>query len=128
MRMRRMRNSSDAEAPLRNHGSRKELLASLLLFLLVLAAFLPAIGNDFVGYDDPEYVTGNSHVQQGLSWETVRWAFSNTEAAAWHPLAWLSHALDYHCYGLQPWGHHLTGVLLHALNSVLCFLVFRRLT
>jgi tetratricopeptide (TPR) repeat protein len=103
--------------------ARKELLASLLLFLLVLATFLPAIGNDFVGYDDPQYVSANPHVQQGLSWETTRWAFSNTEVAAWHPLVWLSHALDYQLFGLRTWGHHLTGVLLHALDAVLCFLV-----
>ena len=111
------------KGPSRKWRTRKRLLASLLLFLLVLATFLPAIGNDFVGYDDPQYVSANPHIQQGLSWETVRWAFSNTEVAAWHPLAWLSHALDYQIFGLRPWGHHLTGILLHALDAVLCFLV-----
>jgi tetratricopeptide (TPR) repeat protein len=96
--------------------------------LLVLAAFLPAIGNDFVGYDDPEYVTANPHIQQGLTWETVEWAFSSIEVAAWHPLTWLSHAFDYQCFGLRPWGHHLTSILLHAFNAVFCFVLLRRLT
>ncbi|HTL17071.1 MAG TPA: hypothetical protein VL793_07530, partial [Patescibacteria group bacterium] len=108
--------------------TRKGFAAGLLLFLLVLAGFMPALSNDFVGYDDPEYVTANPHVQQGLTWETLRWAFSNTEVAAWHPLVWLSHALDYECFGLRPWGHHLTAILLHGVNAVLCFVVLRRLT
>ena len=108
--------------------TRKEQLAAFLLFLLTMAVFLPAVDNDFVGYDDPEYVTANSHVQQGLSRETIRWAFSSTEVAAWHPLAWLSHALDYQLFGLQAWGHHLTAIVLHSLNAVLCFLLFFRLT
>lgn len=103
-------------------------LAGFFMFLLALVTFWPAIGNDFVGYDDPDYITGNPHVQQGLTWETVRWAFSNTEVSAWHPLVWLSHALDCQLFGLQPWGHHLTAVLLHALNSTLCFFVLRNLT
>jgi hypothetical protein len=93
-----------------------------------MAAFLPAVDNDFVGYDDPEYVTANPHVQRGLSWETIGWAFSSTEVAAWHPLSWFSHALDCQLFGLQPWGHHLTAIVLHAVNAVLCFLVLRRLT
>jgi Tfp pilus assembly protein PilF len=112
-------------ALLREH---KGVLAGSLLLLLSLATFWPALRNDFVGYDDPDYVTANPHVQQGLSWETVRWAFSNTQVAAWHPLAWLSHALDYECFALQPWGHHLTAILLHALNAALSFFVLRGLT
>src|SRR5579862_8399914 len=108
--------------------ARKGALAGLFLFFLALATFWPAVENDFVGYDDPDYVTGNLHIQQGLSWETIRWAFSNTEVSAWHPLVWLSHALDYQCFGLQPWGHHLTAIVLHALNSALCFLILWRLT
>lgn len=109
-------------------NERKALIAALGLFLLALTAFWPAIENDFVGYDDPDYVTGNPHVQQGLSWETIQWAFTNTDVAAWHPLVWLSHALDYELYGLKPWGHHVTAVLLHAFNSAFCFLVLARLT
>jgi len=103
-------------------------LAALSLILLVLATFWPALSNGFVGYDDPEYVTGNPHIQQGLSWDTLKWAFSNTDAAVWHPLVWLSHTLDYQCFGLRPWGHHLTGILLHAVDAALLLLVLHQLT
>ena len=103
-------------------------LAGLLLFLAVLGLFLPAVKNGFVNFDDQDYVTENARVQQGLTWENVSWAFASTEAANWHPLTWLSHMADCQIYGLAPWGHHLTSVLLHALNTLLVFLVWRKMT
>src|SRR6202034_610677 len=73
-------------------------------------------------------VTANVHVQAGLSWENIKWAFTNPVDANWFPLTLLSHMLDCQCYGLNPWGHHLTSVLLHAANVVLVFLLLRSLT
>src|SRR5258707_1371073 len=70
-----------------------------LLVLSVLVVFTPSLRNDFVNYDDPDYVTENDHVQKGLSWEGVRWAFSSTEASNWHPLTWLSHMADCQLFG-----------------------------
>ena len=75
------------------------------------------------------YVTANPHVQGGLNWAGVKWAFGNTKQAAyWAPVMWLSHMLACQLFGLNPWGHHLINVLLHALNTVLVFLLLRRLT
>ena len=99
-----------------------------LLFALVLCAFLPAVRNDFVGYDDPEYVTGNPRIQEGLNAHTASWAFGATAASNWHPITWLSHMLDYQFFGLNASGHHFTSVLLHALNATLLFVVLRRFT
>ncbi|HUB87482.1 MAG TPA: tetratricopeptide repeat protein [Verrucomicrobiae bacterium] len=80
-------------------------------------------------YDDPHYVTQNFHVQRGLSWANLRWAFSDTrQAGFWHPLTWLSHMADCQWFGLNPRGHHFTSILIHALNAVLVFLVFKRMT
>jgi tetratricopeptide (TPR) repeat protein len=64
-----------------------------------------------------------------LNWEGVKWAFCNTEQGAqWAPLMWLSHMLACQFFGLNPWGHHLMNVLLHAANTALVFLVFQRMT
>ena len=104
------------------------VVLSLALAALVFAAFQPAMDNDFVGYDDTDYVTSNFMVQRGLSWESVRWAFTSTDAANWHPLTWLSHMLDVQLFGLNPTGHHLTSVLLHCLSTVLLFLALRTMT
>jgi hypothetical protein len=81
---------------------RTGLLAGVLLFGLVLGTFLPALSNGFVGFDDPDYVTENSHVQAGLTWESVQWAFRSAEAANWHPVTRLSHILDCELFGLAP--------------------------
>jgi Flp pilus assembly protein TadD len=107
---------------------RKALLGGIILFGLVLWTFLPAIDGEFVVYDDPDYVSANLQVQHGLTWENVKWAFSSFKAANWHPLTWLSHMVDCQIYGLAPWGHHLTSLLLHALNTLLAYVVFRRIT
>jgi tetratricopeptide (TPR) repeat protein len=101
---------------------------STLLLLVVLGAFLPALRNGFVDYDDNLYITENSHIQSGLTWESIRWAFHSTDAANWHPLTWLSHILDCQLFGLRPWGHHLTNVLFHAANTVLLFVILRKMT
>jgi len=101
---------------------------SLLLFVVVVGTFLPATRSDFLKFDDGAYVTANAQVQSGLSWKGIVWAFSHPVAANWHPLTVLSHMLDCQVYGLKPWGHHLTNVLIHAANVVLLFLLFQRMT
>src|SRR6267378_7369873 len=107
---------------------RQPLLLSVVLFAAVLWAFWPATQNGFVGYDDPVYVTGNGHVQQGFSWKNVEWAFTASDGGNWHPITWFSHMADCELFGLSPWGHHFINVLFHALNSVLVFLALRCLT
>lgn len=104
------------------------LILNLALAALVLAAFLPAVDNDFVGYDDTDYVTSNFVVQRGLNWDGIVWAFTSTEAANWHPLTWLSHQFDVQLFGLNPAGHHLTSIGLHILNTLLVFLLLRTMT
>ncbi len=103
-------------------------LMAVLLALVTTAIYWPATRYGFVNYDDDLVVTANVHVQNGLTWENVKWAFCNPLNSIWHPLTVLSHMLDCQLYGLNPWGHHLTSVLLHAVNTALVFLLFRRLT
>jgi protein O-mannosyl-transferase len=95
----------------------------VLLAAATIALYSPVIGHSFVVLDDREYVVANSHIHHGLSWNTIKWAFTSMEAANWHPLTWLSHALDYQLFALNPVGHHLDSVLIHAVNAVLLFLL-----
>lgn len=97
----------------------------IALAAITFAVYLPAIFHPFVNYDDYDYVTQNPHVQSGLTAETIGWALTSTEASNWHPLTWLSHALDCQFFGLNPHGHHLTSVLLHTGNAVLLFLILQ---
>lgn len=98
------------------------------LALLTLVAYQGVRHNDFIYYDDPDYVLKNPRTQSGLTWETVKWAFTESHASNWHPITWLSHALDCQLYGLNPAGHHVTNVLFHVANVLLLFALLRRLT
>jgi hypothetical protein len=104
------------------------LAACVCLALATLAVYSRAARNPFMHVDDQNYVTENLHVQAGITWRTFTWALTATTAENWHPLTWLSHALDYELYGLNPAGHHATNILLHALNVVLLFLLLFRTT
>ncbi|MBV9343142.1 MAG: tetratricopeptide repeat protein, partial [Acidobacteria bacterium] len=118
------------EAPERLFSSphNRKVLLSLSLLLLTLVVYNPVTGNGFVGFDDPAYVTANPHVRSVLSWTTVKWAFTTTEHANWHPLTWLSHALDFELFRLNPDGHHFVNVLLHAACALIFFLLLERMT
>jgi len=100
----------------------------LALFGGTLLIFSRVVNCQFLDCDDPDYVTGNSHVQQGLTWENVRWALTSGEAANWHPLTWISHMVDWELFGPDPVGPHVENALLHAFNAVLVFLVLRKFT
>jgi tetratricopeptide (TPR) repeat protein len=100
----------------------------ILLALTTFAVYFRATGNPFVNYDDQAYVVENAQVQQGLTAATFRWAFTSTYASNWHPLTWLSHALDCQLFGLNPAGHHLTSLLLHIFSVVILFLILTRAT
>jgi Flp pilus assembly protein TadD len=102
-------------------------LLAALLGLATLAVYWPATRCDFINYDDPDYVTANPQVQEGLNWASVKWAFCNPVAGNWHPVTMLSHMLDCQLFGLNPWGPHLINVLLHSLNVALVFAFLRLL-
>jgi tetratricopeptide (TPR) repeat protein len=106
----------------------RELALPLALCIALAAAlcYVPALGGEFV-WDDQFYITGNPHVHE-LNGETVRWAFGQSYAGNWHPLTWISHAVDVAVFGLQPRGHHVVNVACHAANSTLLLLALLRLT
>ncbi|MGO9647604.1 MAG: tetratricopeptide repeat protein [Terriglobales bacterium] len=107
---------------------KRNLVLGLLLVVATLALYNPVIHHPFVNFDDDRYVTDNIHVRAGLHWETVKWAFTTFDEANWHPLTWLSHALDCQLFGQNPAGHHYINVLIHALNAVLLFWMLWRAT
>ena len=95
----------------------------LLLAAVTLTLYNPVNRHPFVNYDDDRYVTENPHTRQGLTADTFVWALTSTEVANWHPLTWMSYALDYSLFRLNPKGFHFTSVLLHTINVILLFLL-----
>lgn len=101
-------------------------LAPLLTAGLAFAVFLPALGNGFLNWDDSANLLGNQ-MYRGLGWNQLRWMFTTFHLGHYQPLSWLTFGLDYIFWGLNPFGYHLTSVIIHALNALLFTLVCARL-
>jgi hypothetical protein len=99
-----------------------------LLIGATIAAYAPSLRNGLV-FDDNQYVTNNPHVTAGLSADNFVWAWTTRYASNWHPLTWISLQVDSQLFGLEnPWGFHLTNLLLHVANTLLLFSILRRST
>jgi protein O-mannosyl-transferase len=125
---RRERRSTPLPLPPEDPKRRWQPLLLPLLALLPLATFWPVLRNEFITLDDDAYVSSNVSIRGGLTWAGVRWAFTTGHEANWHPLTWLSHMADVSLFGLNPAGHHATSLVLHVVNTLLLFVVFRSLT
>jgi Flp pilus assembly protein TadD len=104
------------------------LIICFFLLAATFAIYWPVQNHEFVNYDDDEYVTENRYVKAGLSREGFIWAFKTPVAGLWHPLTLISHMLDCHLHGLNPGRHHITSLFIHAANTLLLFLVLKRMT
>ena len=91
---------------------------SIITFLV----YVPCLKNGFVYWDDNVYILENSHIRS-LSPDLFQWAFFDFYASNWHPLTWISHAIDYAIWGLNPLGHHLSSLILHSANTFLLVLL-----
>jgi protein O-mannosyl-transferase len=123
----RMASTQPQKHPAGPDGRGHTLGMCVLLAVAVFLVFGRTLRYDFVNYDDDVYFYANPHVQAGLTWPDALWAFTTGYNGNWHPLTWLSFMLDVELFGTGPAGPHLTNVLLHAANTVLLFLVLRRL-
>jgi len=107
---------------------RPEILVCLVLVIATLAVYWQVRNYEFVGFDDDVFIIQNSKVQDGLSLDSIGWAFGFDDMTYWHPLTWLSYMLDIQLYGMNPGGHHMTNVLLHIVNAMLLFMAFNKMT
>lgn len=108
--------------------TRRDLWAGLALFAITAFLYWPATGFGFVAFDDGLYVYENPMVRAGISLAGIKWAFTAVVAANWHPLTVISLMLDESVFGGGAAGYHLTNLLLHAADTVLLFVVLRRMT
>jgi len=109
-------------------AERRTLIYCLLLVAGCVAVYFPAARNGFVNYDDEQYVTQNPHIQSGLTLKSLQWATTAYYDTNWHPLTWISHAIDISLFHMNPAGHHAVNILFHTLNSLLLFLILQRAT
>ena len=108
---------------------KRNVVACLLLFTATLLLYNAVSHNPFINCDEDSYITDNPYKRVGLNWTTVKRALTSSgQAGFWHPLTWLSHALDISLFGLNPAGHHFVSLLFHCLNAVLIFLLLSKAT
>lgn len=108
--------------------TQKAMLSGILLFFITAAVYARTGGHQFINLDDALYILENPVVKTGLSVGSIGWAFTSTFASNWHPVTWLSHMLDVQLFGLNPAGHHLMNVILHAVSALLLYYVLTRIT
>ncbi len=121
--------TSAIRAPQQSSKGRAEVLwIALALTLANLAVYWRVTGYQFLNFDDDWYIVNNTRVSHGFSWENVRWAFTALDYFYWQPLTWLSHMLDCQLFGLNAGSHHVPNLLIHAVNTLLIFALFRRMT
>ena len=97
---------------------------SSALALVTFAVFSPALSNGFVNWDDDLMLVDNPHFR-GLGWAQLRWMFSTFHAGHFQPLSWITLGTDYLLWGMDPFGYHLTSVILHSVNTVIFYTVCR---
>jgi hypothetical protein len=107
-------------------GKERRIGGAILVALLTVLVYFPALQNGFVNWDDQIYVYKNSNIW-ALDVDFFKWMFRAFHASNWHPLTWLSHGIDYAVWGLDPLGHHLTSIVLHGLNTFLVVILITRL-
>ena len=103
-------------------------LICLGLVVGTVMAFVGVLSCDFVNYDDPAYISANTHVHNGVSVASVVWAFTSIHGGNWHPLTSISHMVDCQIFGPKPGWHHSVNLLFHIANTLLLFAVLARMT
>ena len=95
--------------------------------LITFIVYLSTLQNEFITWDDESYIVANRNIRS-FDMTFFKWAFTDFYSFNWHPFTWISHALDYAVWGLNPSGHHLTNNILHAVNTFLVvFLIIKLL-
>lgn len=101
---------------------------SVILAVVTLVLYAQVSVFEFIKLDDPDYVYNNEYVQSGLTVDNAVWAFTLHGPGQWHPLTWLSHQLDCQLFQLDAGMHHLVNAWFHVANTLLLFMVLRKMT
>jgi tetratricopeptide (TPR) repeat protein len=113
-----------------DRGSNKKwsFLICIALTVVTVAVYYHVCSFKFVDYDDYGYVFENTNIRDGITLKTIKWALTTDYFSYWHPLTWLSHALDWQLFGGNPAGHHISNLIFHIANTLLLFIVLNQMT
>ena len=97
-----------------------------MIVLLTTIVFFNVIYNDFVNYDDPQFIIKNLKIRD-LSFDGIKKIFGSYDVY-YQALTIFSHTIEYHFFGLDPKFYHLNNLILHLLNTFLVFWLFNKVT
>jgi len=106
----------------------RDLLICISVSVVIFVVYWQVQHYDLISLDDIDYISGNPYVKAGLTWESLSWAMKDVHTGYWHPLTWVTHMLDYQLFGSRVGGHHWTNVIFHIANSVLLYVVLKRMS
>jgi hypothetical protein len=100
------------------------LPAALPAGIICFLVYLKAVACGFVLWDDTEFVMNNVVIRQ-FDTNLFVWSFTTIApfSGIWIPLTWVSFAVDYQFWGLNPLGYHLTNIILHSANVMVVILI-----
>jgi protein O-mannosyl-transferase len=124
--MARPRNRKSTPKSLRQPSKQLDGWLALAVAVVTFAIFVPALRNEFVRWDDFELLVQNPHYR-GLGWSELGWMFTTFHTGHYQPLSWITFAVDYLIWGMEPLGYHLTNLVLHAANAALFYFISLRL-
>jgi hypothetical protein len=101
--------------------NRSVAISAVTAGIICILVYIRALSCDFVTLDDPSYILDNVFIRH-LDKNLFSWAFSQP-LDFWIPLTFISFAIDYHFWNLDPFGYHLTNIFLHAINTGLVVLI-----
>lgn len=120
-------NNKDNNSKNRFKNNLFDCIVCISLIVLLFIAYWGVWNYDFINFDDSYYVSKNLYIKKGLTKENILWALSNTYGC-WQPMTWISHMMDCELFGVNPGMHHLVNLFLHILNSILLFIVLKKIT
>lgn len=94
----------------------------VVVAVVTLVVFSEVVRHGFVDWDDNRILIENGNYR-GLGWLNLQWMFTTFYKSLYRPLTWVSFGFDYLFWGMNPFGYHLSSLLLHTLNSVLVYRV-----
>ncbi len=113
----------------------KKFSTKFLIGLILIVGFLVyvnALPNGFV-WDDEEQIAKNLVIRD---WSNLPLVFTSStfygggaglSGGFYRPLVTLSYFLNYHVWGLNPFGFRLSQLLFHLANLILIFLILRKI-
>lgn len=102
------------------NGKLKIIILILLVLIITSVTFYPSLKNGFVNLDDDVYVTGNENIRS-ISWENINKIFTSSYFGNYHPVTMLSYLFEYHFFKHEPFGYHITNLILYLLTCILLF-------